>query len=115
MDAHGVSAADEQHVRETALDETLANTFPASDPLSSIPNPAQRDEIVAAVANAEDERQTPFREEIARLFAEYTANLRNVLALARSRDAANGHRRPADHRAGRAQTRSEREDADAPE
>jgi len=113
MEVHAVSAAEEQHVRETALDETLASTFPASDPLSSIPNPAERDQIAPAVSNAGDERQTPFREEIARLFAEYTATLRNVLALARSHDASQGHRRAANHRAGRARTRSGREQADA--
>ena len=27
--------------RETGLDETLAETFPCSDPLSSIPNPPE--------------------------------------------------------------------------
>jgi len=30
---------EERRIRETALDQTLAGTFPASDPLSSDPNP----------------------------------------------------------------------------
>ena len=30
---------EERRIREAALDETLAGTFPASDPLSSDPNP----------------------------------------------------------------------------
>ena len=33
------SPSEERRIREAALDETLANTFPASDPPSSIPNP----------------------------------------------------------------------------
>ena len=31
---------EETEARERALDETIAGTFPASDPLSSDPNPA---------------------------------------------------------------------------
>lgn len=34
------SAEDERPVREKSLDKTLADTFPASDPLSSIPDPS---------------------------------------------------------------------------
>ncbi len=34
-----VAAADESAIREM-LDKTLADTYPASDPLSSIPNPS---------------------------------------------------------------------------
>jgi hypothetical protein len=37
------SPMEEQRIREAALDETLAGTFPASDPPSSIPNPNQHD------------------------------------------------------------------------
>jgi hypothetical protein len=33
-------------IREAALDETLAATFPASDPLSTDPNPGPGDEPV---------------------------------------------------------------------
>ena len=40
------SPTDEQRMREAALDETLAGTFPASDPLSSIPNPEQDDAAI---------------------------------------------------------------------
>jgi hypothetical protein len=33
---------EERRIREAALDQTLAGTFPASDPLSSDPNPYDR-------------------------------------------------------------------------
>ena len=36
---YGPSRVEEARVREAGLDETLAATFPASDPPSSIPNP----------------------------------------------------------------------------
>jgi uncharacterized protein len=38
-------AATEHEVREAALDETIAGSFPASDPPSSLPNPADRGAI----------------------------------------------------------------------
>jgi hypothetical protein len=52
------SRADHQHtpdaeaaIREAALDKTLADTFPASDPLSSNPNPC--DESIFEADTAE--------------------------------------------------------------
>jgi hypothetical protein len=36
---HRHTPEEERRIREAALDETIANTFPASDPPSSIPNP----------------------------------------------------------------------------
>jgi len=36
-----------REAHERALDETLAETFPASDPLSSIPDPASDDPLAA--------------------------------------------------------------------
>ena len=36
---HHHTPEEERRNREAALDETIADTFPASDPLSSIPNP----------------------------------------------------------------------------
>ena len=36
---HHHTPEEERKIREAALDETLAETFPASDPLSSDPNP----------------------------------------------------------------------------
>jgi hypothetical protein len=36
---HHHTPEEERRIREAALDETLADTFPASDPPSSIPNP----------------------------------------------------------------------------
>lgn len=40
------SPVDERRLREAALDETIEASFPASDPPSSIPNPADRSAIV---------------------------------------------------------------------
>jgi hypothetical protein len=36
---HAHTVEEERRIREAALDETLANTFPASDPPSTLPNP----------------------------------------------------------------------------
>jgi hypothetical protein len=36
---HNHSPEEERRIREAALDETLAGTFPASDALSTLPNP----------------------------------------------------------------------------
>jgi putative NADH-flavin reductase len=41
---------DERRNREAALDETLADTFPASDPLSTNPNPDDETAVPAALA-----------------------------------------------------------------
>ena len=38
-DRHPHTPDEERRIRDAALDETLAETFPASDPLSSDPNP----------------------------------------------------------------------------
>lgn len=40
---HLHSPSEEWRIREAALDETLAGSFPASDPPSSIPNPYHYD------------------------------------------------------------------------
>ena len=40
---HHHSEAEERLSREAALDETLAESFPASDPLSTDPNPDAHD------------------------------------------------------------------------
>jgi hypothetical protein len=36
---HHHTKDEERRIREAALDETLADSFPASDPLSTVPNP----------------------------------------------------------------------------
>jgi hypothetical protein len=36
---HQHTPEEERRIREASLDETLEGTFPASDPLSSTPNP----------------------------------------------------------------------------
>src|SRR5690349_16288311 len=52
MSDHTHSPAEERRIREAALDETLADTFPASDPPSSIPNP-DRHEVADVTVAAE--------------------------------------------------------------
>jgi hypothetical protein len=42
-DEHDHTPEEERRIREAALDETLAGTFPASDPPSTIPNPDEDD------------------------------------------------------------------------
>jgi hypothetical protein len=42
---HHHTPEEERRIREAALDETLAGSFPASDPPSSIPNPDE-DEVL---------------------------------------------------------------------
>jgi hypothetical protein len=44
-DARSHTAERERHIREAALDETIAESFPASDPPSTIPNPDNHDMI----------------------------------------------------------------------
>jgi hypothetical protein len=40
---HDHTPQEERAIREAALDETIANSFPASDPPSTIPNPDDHD------------------------------------------------------------------------
>jgi hypothetical protein len=42
---HNHTPEEERRIREAALDETIADTFPASDPPSSIPNPDNDDAL----------------------------------------------------------------------
>jgi hypothetical protein len=42
---HKHNSDEERKIREAALDETIADTFPASDPPSSIPNPDEEDAV----------------------------------------------------------------------
>jgi hypothetical protein len=45
-DNHHHSEEEERAIREAALDETLAESFPASDPPSTIPNPDEHDVVI---------------------------------------------------------------------
>ena len=54
MDDPVHSPEEERRIREAALDETLAGTFPASDPLSSIPNPEQHDATIGTLTPSAD-------------------------------------------------------------
>jgi len=53
-DRHQHTPDEERRIRDAALDETLADTFPASDPLSSDPNPD--DDTVLDTPDAGDDR-----------------------------------------------------------
>ncbi len=45
MSQHDHTPEEERAIREAALDETIAETFPASDPPSTIPNPDEHDVV----------------------------------------------------------------------
>lgn len=45
---HQHSREEERRIREAALDDTIEDTFPASDPLSTIPNPDDHDALERA-------------------------------------------------------------------
>jgi hypothetical protein len=44
-DDHHHSDEEERRIREAALDETIASSFPASDPPSTLPNPDEHDAV----------------------------------------------------------------------
>ena len=44
-DDHDHADEEERRIREAALDETLASSFPASDPPSTLPNPDEHDAV----------------------------------------------------------------------
>jgi hypothetical protein len=50
---HNHTAEEERRIREAALDETVAGSFPASDPPSSVPNPDEHDAEGSGVEPAE--------------------------------------------------------------
>ena len=49
---HHHTPEEERRIREAALDETIADTFPASDPPSTIPNPDDHDAPDTNATNA---------------------------------------------------------------
>jgi hypothetical protein len=51
-DDHDHTPEEERRIREAALDETIAESFPASDPPSSLPNPDEHDAPGSGVADA---------------------------------------------------------------
>lgn len=51
---HNHTAEEERRIREAALDETVAESFPASDPPSSLPNPDEHDAEGSGVDPAEE-------------------------------------------------------------
>src|SRR5436305_6070885 len=48
-------AANEHELREKMLDKTLADSFPTSDPPSTIPDPAGEDSLAVNSANFQNE------------------------------------------------------------
>jgi hypothetical protein len=55
-DVHNHTPEDERRIREAALDETLAGSFPASDPPSSLPNPDEHDAEGSGVEAGDESR-----------------------------------------------------------
>jgi hypothetical protein len=56
MKEHDHTPEGERRIREAALDETIAESFPASDPPSSLPNPDEHDAEGSGVVAAETSR-----------------------------------------------------------
>jgi hypothetical protein len=55
--AHRHTPEEERRIREAALDETIENSFPASDPPSSNPNPDDHDAVRPRPPATEENRQ----------------------------------------------------------
>jgi hypothetical protein len=52
LDTQDYTPEQERRVREAALDKTIADSFPASDPPSTIPNPFNTEALPAAAQAA---------------------------------------------------------------
>jgi hypothetical protein len=53
--AHRHTPDEERTIREAALDETVASSFPASDPPSTLPNPDEHDAVSGEPETSDDE------------------------------------------------------------
>jgi hypothetical protein len=53
-DGHNHTPEEEHRIREAALDETVAGSFPASDPASSLPNPDEHDAEGSGVESGDE-------------------------------------------------------------
>ena len=51
---HQHTAEEERRIREAALDKTIAGSFPASDPPSSVPNPDDHSAIEGELPTDDD-------------------------------------------------------------
>ena len=56
---HHHTPQEEHRIREAALDETLAESFPASDAPSSVPNPDNHEAVDDDSGTLEQEGRTP--------------------------------------------------------
>jgi hypothetical protein len=56
---HHHSPEEERRIREAALDQTIAASFPASDPPSSDPNPDDHSAIESQTPPAADDEPEP--------------------------------------------------------
>ena len=56
---HNHTPEEERRIREAALDETVAGSFPASDPASSLPNPDEHDAEGSGVDPADESGSWP--------------------------------------------------------
>jgi hypothetical protein len=54
---HQHTPDEERRIREAALDETIEDSFPASDPPSTNPNPDDHDAVVRETPPEDAERQ----------------------------------------------------------
>ena len=55
-DGHHHTPEEEHRIREAALDETIAESFPASDPASSLPNPDEHDAEGSGIETPDESR-----------------------------------------------------------
>ena len=63
-DKHDHTPEEERRIREAALDETISESFPSSDPPSSLPNPDEHDTLGFSAAR---EKIADFQRGLARL------------------------------------------------
>jgi hypothetical protein len=56
---HHHTTEEERQIREAALDATIDGSFPASDPLSSLPNPDDDDAVPLDRSGNESGRKEP--------------------------------------------------------
>ena len=56
---HQHTPEEERRIRDAALDQTIADSFPASDPFSSNPNPDDHSAVEQKLPNDDTEKSGP--------------------------------------------------------